>query len=359
MDASLVLYTALFVGMFLAFPKELRRAGFNLEYVFHGWLGDAQLDYLDYHVRRTSLTFLLHCCLPFLYLGVLHTPLVSFLVPEYIEMLVATLGVVTASYGMICFFLHISLQRHPVYKLLRRYDSQISRIKLQINSQAGSITAYHTDNGAYRLTVTTEWLLAPSCYSIQLAFFNDTHLELESSRTLQLSENAKEGSQYVKIIATSTSGKYRQFRIILNSLDYKDFANSLTIPVHNTRSILISQSLSDQFIEAFLTHARGNPRYRVQKYLDTDNDGELESCLGCVVKKAAVKLRRTCESSRQGGRPCSQCSCRPLWCADCMARWFCSKQDQSKPNTWLGGKAPCPMCRQVFCILDVCLFVNR
>lgn len=358
MDTSLLLYTVLFVGMFLAFPKELKRAGFNIDYIFHGWLGDPQLDFLGYHVRRTSLTFLIHCCLPFFFLAGVHSNLVSFTLPDYLEVSITTLGVLTASYGLICFFFHSSLQRHPVYKLLQKYDSQLSRVKIEVNSQARSVAAYHTDNGAFRLTVTTQWLLAPTSYAINVALLDDSHLELESSRTLELSEDAKEGSQYVKVIVTSTSGKYRRFVVILNSLDYKDFTNNLIIPVHNTRSIIINQSLSEQFTDTFLTHIRDNPKYTVRRIRDVDNEGELENCLGCVVKKAEVKLRKTCESSRQGGKPCTQCRCRPMWCSECMARWFCSKQDQSNPTTWLGGKAPCPMCRQVFCILDVCMIVS-
>ena len=351
MDTSLFIYTVVFMGLFLAFPRELKKAGFDIEYIFQLWLGDSQLDYLGYHVRRTSLTFLLHCCLPFLYLAIPSTTVVPVTIPELMVTWIATLGAVTGGYGMLCFLLQVCLQKHSVYRTIQKYEKQLSRIKLEVNSQVRSIGAYHTDNGAYRLTVTNDWLLAPSCYSLQAAYLDDTHLELESSTTLELSENAKEGSQFIKIIVTSTSGKFRQFTVILNSLDYRDFSNSLKIAVHNTRSIIVRQSLSEQFIDTFRAHVRDNPMFSLQRHGFTDAD--VENCLGCLVKKAEVKLFKTCRGRRAGSETCLQCRCRPMWCMECMARWFSSKQDQSTPTMWLRGKAPCPMCRQVFCMLDV------
>ena len=50
---------------------------------------------------------------------------------------------------------------------------------------------------------------------------------------------------------------------------------------------------------------------------------------------------------------CRQCFCRPMWCISCMAKWFASRQDQRRPEEWLRGVAPCPMCRSQFCALDV------
>ena len=50
---------------------------------------------------------------------------------------------------------------------------------------------------------------------------------------------------------------------------------------------------------------------------------------------------------------CRQCFCRPFWCMSCMSKWFAARQDQARPETWLSSTAPCPMCRAVFCMLDI------
>ena len=52
---------------------------------------------------------------------------------------------------------------------------------------------------------------------------------------------------------------------------------------------------------------------------------------------------------------CRQCFCRPMWCLSCLGRWFASRQNQERPETWLASCVPCPTCRSKFCILDVCL----
>lgn len=38
---------------------------------------------------------------------------------------------------------------------------------------------------------------------------------------------------------------------------------------------------------------------------------------------------------------------------DCLAKWFASRQNQHEKEVWLQQRCTCPMCRSVFCILDV------
>lgn len=70
-----------------------------------------------------------------------------------------------------------------------------------------------------------------------------------------------------------------------------------------------------------------------------------------------IKLQKKCNdvlvADNEHGR-CTNCYCRPMWCVDCMAKWFASRQNQQEKDVWLQQKATCPMCRATFCILDVC-----
>ena len=50
---------------------------------------------------------------------------------------------------------------------------------------------------------------------------------------------------------------------------------------------------------------------------------------------------------------CRQCFCRPMWCLSCMSKWYSSRQDRHRIDTWMSGTAPCPMCRAPFCMLDI------
>ena len=107
-----------------------------------------------------------------------------------------------------------------------------------------------------------------------------------------------------------------------------------------------------------------------------------------MVCPSDVKLLRRCDTTNSDNPEdsCVTCYCRPMWCINCMGKWyvyfssnssmklnmiralrtwiyfthyvnyrFASRQDQKKPDTWLGSKCPCPTCRSKFCLLDVCL----
>lgn len=83
---------------------------------------------------------------------------------------------------------------------------------------------------------------------------------------------------------------------------------------------------------------------------------EPEPCIGCMQHPANVKLQKMCALSGEG--ECVPCYCRPMWCIDCMGKWFASRQNQQEPERWLASTSPCPTCRAKFCMLDVC-FITR
>ncbi len=87
--------------------------------------------------------------------------------------------------------------------------------------------------------------------------------------------------------------------------------------------------MSERFVEVFRSEVSANPE------ADPPGPGEPEpeSCIGCMVQPANVKLVRRCrgEDGDGGGgegaqqqdtaNPCVNCYCRPMWCVDCMAKW--------------------------------------
>lgn len=80
-------------------------------------------------------------------------------------------------------------------------------------------------------------------------------------------------------------------------------------------------------------------------------------CFACMQAEPNIKLQKKCNdvlvAENENGL-CTNCYCRPMWCVDCMAKWFASRQNQHEKDVWLQQKATCPMCRATFCILDVC-----
>lgn len=358
MDSLLLVYTAVFALLFFAYPAELRSLGLSVEYMLQLWLKDPMIDYLLYHSRRTSANLLIHSFLPFLY--IIGLQIFGIGLPDSLLTCCLTLGVITVTYGLI-HFLKFNISPfsswHPINRVLYKYSRNIENVRCEINDQFISLDSYHTDNGSFRLTITRDWLLSPNYYQLNIAKLEDCKINIIDSHTLDVVNNPSIGRQFVKFQVSSLSHNFSPFLLTLNSLDYNDFKLYLPMPIENLRNVIIRQTLSDQFLEAFVAHVRVNPLFR-----EPNLHHQRENCLGCLNKPAEVKINRTCGDNVSvfGLARCNPCRCRPLWCVECLGKWFASRQDQSKPNTWLSGKAPCPMCRQLFCMLDVCfLSVNN
>lgn len=142
-------------------------------------------------------------------------------------------------------------------------------------------------------------------------------------------------------LSSSSHGSCR-----LNSSEYGELCEKLHAPIRSAANVVIRQSLGDLFLETFASHVEVNPAYSVP------SNQELEPCIGCMQTRASVKLVKTCQEPAVG--ECQQCYCRPMWCLTCMGKWFASRQDPQRPDTWLASRVPCPTCRARFCILDVC-----
>lgn len=49
---------------FVFTPNEFRSAGLTIQNLFWSWLGSEDVGFIQYHVRRTSITVLVHSALP-------------------------------------------------------------------------------------------------------------------------------------------------------------------------------------------------------------------------------------------------------------------------------------------------------
>ena len=67
MDSPELSFTLFYVVLALCFvftPTEFRAAGITVQRVFAAWLGSEHAGFVQYHVRRTSVTALVHSALP-------------------------------------------------------------------------------------------------------------------------------------------------------------------------------------------------------------------------------------------------------------------------------------------------------
>lgn len=67
MDTSELTFTLAYVVLSFCFvftPNEFRSAGLTIQNVFSSWLGSEDMGFIQYHIRRTSVTVLVHSALP-------------------------------------------------------------------------------------------------------------------------------------------------------------------------------------------------------------------------------------------------------------------------------------------------------
>ena len=59
-----VLFYILLVFCIITPPSELVSAGFTVQNVFSDYIGSEQMDFIGYHMRRSSITLIVHSLLP-------------------------------------------------------------------------------------------------------------------------------------------------------------------------------------------------------------------------------------------------------------------------------------------------------
>lgn len=185
-----------------------------------------------------------------------------------------------------------------------------------------------------------------------------------------LSESSSETIQFVNIRVKPTRPGVCEFVIRINALDFKTLQDRMLRPISILDGVTFNKSAIDRFIEVFKQQVQLNPEYNIDEVLShrfNNFTGHsmiwllffiqvTDLCFACMQAEPNIKLQKKCDhviGNNEHG-PCTNCYCRPMWCIDCMAKWFASRQNQHEKDVWLQQKATCPMCRATFCILDVC-----
>ncbi|XP_028271368.1 E3 ubiquitin-protein ligase TM129 isoform X5 [Parambassis ranga] len=275
-ELSLTLAYVVFSVCFVFTPNEFRSAGLTIQNLFSSWLGSEDVNFIQYHVRRTSVTVLVHSVLPLGY---------------YVGMCIA------------------APEKHLVY----------------INQQ---VTTYH----------------------IYMALQSECHVTVIDSIQHHLSPDSATPTEILTLRVDSINPAVRPFNICVNSTEYAELREKLQAPIRNSPNVVIHQTIGELFLETFRAQVNLNQSYTLP------SGQEVEPCIGCMQVPANTKLVRLCQAA--GGdieSECQQCFCRPMWCLSCLGRWFASRQDQQRPETWLSSKVPCPTCRAKFCIVDICM----
>ncbi|XP_029960680.1 E3 ubiquitin-protein ligase TM129 [Salarias fasciatus] len=362
MESPELSFTLAYVALSVCFvftPNEFRSAGLTVQNLFQSWLGSEDVGFIQYHVRRTSVTLLVHSALPLgYYLGMsLAAPekeLLSVLQVDGVwrAFLLLSLCLHLSSWMLVLYWSLSSWSNHPISRALRAHVRPAlpgwGAVATSINTEFRRIDKFATGPPAARVIVTDGWVLKVSTYHIHLALQSECHVTVTQSRQHQFSPDLASPTEILTLRVESINPSVGGFSISVNSSEYADLRDKLRAPIRNSANVVIHQTMSELFLETFRAQIDLNPPYRVP------GGQEMESCIGCMQTPANTKLLRLCTAADSEDSECEQCFCRPMWCLSCLGRWFASRQDQQRPETWLSSRVPCPTCRAKFCVLDIC-----
>ncbi|XP_046743391.1 E3 ubiquitin-protein ligase TM129 isoform X2 [Diprion similis] len=357
------LFYFLMSGCIVYPPTEFVSAGLTIRNIFANWLGSENEFFIQYHIKRSVITLFVHCMLPFGYiLGLAvfgHIDLAQVLLGN-VNLFWFTITTSATLVPLYVLFLIVSWallgsnwSTHPIAKALSVYSNDNNTwitVASNINIEYRRIDKIVIDtNSVTQVVVTDNWIIKVTPYKLDVAHQSDTALVLNRSDTHVMSHTSRGEVQYVNIEVKPTRPRSRSFNIRLNALDFKDLQDKVSRPIVVLQNVTFHRTLLDRFIDTFKEQVAQNPHYETAQ--------ELEQCIGCMQVTSNVKLNKLCGdiTEERGPDACVTCFCRPMWCIDCMAKWFASRQDENSPETWLSSKCTCPVCRARFCLLDVCL----
>lgn len=360
-ELTFTLAYIVFAFCFVFTPNEFHSAGLTIQNLFSSWLGSEDVVFTQYHIRRTSITVLVHSALPLGYyigmciaapeknLGYIHQVSHS-----WRAFLLLSVCLQLASWTLIIYWSRHHWHNHPISRALQAHVQpphfSWGSVATSINSEFRHIDKFATGAPGARVIITDSWVLKVTTYHIYMALQSECHVTVTESRQHQLSPDLASPAQILTLRVDSINPHIRPFDIRLNSTEYAELREKIHAPIRNSANVVIHQTISELFLETFRAQVDLNQPYTLP------SAQEMEPCIGCMQVPASTKLVRLCHTEGVDNESeCQQCFCRPMWCLSCLGRWFASRQDQQRPDTWLSSTVPCPTCRAKFCILDICV----
>ena len=132
-----------------------------------------------------------------------------------------------------------------------------------VNIEFRRITKFSSIIGGTSLYITDSWIIKCSAYKVDIAHQPDVHLSIIHAEDHDISHESSVAVQFLNIRVASITPGVKPFVIRLNSTDYGDLREKLQAPIRNARNVVIHQSLSDKFIEAFKEQVSQNETHQL------------------------------------------------------------------------------------------------
>ncbi|KAH8294732.1 hypothetical protein KR018_002292, partial [Drosophila ironensis] len=383
MDESELLFNLVYFLLCMVIitpPEEFQRLGFTIEQLFARFLGDEYLDFVGYHLRRTSLNLFVHSCLPFCYFLIHRLKFSVFAKQEPLEnsdldpdfpmpqeaVAFKTLTWKTAQRFSVLAVLVVpalifnwhqqNWKRHPISKTLAKYSNlqgSYTAVARDIGTELRRPEIYKKKLNSIATVIATEnWIIKTTLYNVHFAHQSNTALSVAKAETYNISHHDQNDTlQMISIVVRPMRQGVTDFHIRINALEFRSLEDRVRRPISIPSNIQFHRNVIDRFVDVFKAQVALNPLFQAEATTD--------KCFACMLNEPNTKIHKQCADVDRNGAPlaeescCSNCYCRPMWCVECLARWFSARQTDIDREVWLEQKCTCPMCRAKFCVRDV------
>ena len=140
---------------------------------------------------------------------------------------------------------------HPLSKDLLKYGSPWRSVASSINLEYRRLEKFSSINGGTSIYVTDSWIIKCSTYKVYIAQQTEAHLSVVQSEDFLYSQDTNQSAQFLTITVMTIPPHEQKFYLNLNSLEYSDLKDRLSSPIRQARDVIIHQSLSHRFLQAF------------------------------------------------------------------------------------------------------------
>lgn len=187
-------------------PEEFQRLGFTIEQLFSRVLGEEYLDFVGYHIRRTSLNLFVHSCLPVTYFLIHRLKFSVFATQQPLEdneldpdfpMPQEAVAFKTLTWKMAQRFSVLAVlavpalifnwhqqnwKRHPINKTLAKYSNtpdSYSAVASDIGTEFRRQDVYKRKLNSISTVIATEnWIIKTTMYNVNFAHQSNTTLSV-------------------------------------------------------------------------------------------------------------------------------------------------------------------------------------
>ncbi|XP_077957093.1 E3 ubiquitin-protein ligase TM129 isoform X2 [Gasterosteus aculeatus] len=319
MESPELSFTLAYVVLSLCFvftPNEFRSAGLTVQNLFSSWLGSEDVGFIQYHVRRTSITLLVHSALPLGYymgmciaapeknLGYIHK--VS---DSWRAFLLLSLCIQLTSWTLVIYWSRHHWHNHPICRALQAHIQPPhpgwGSVATSVNTEFRRIDKFATGAPGARVIVTDSWVLKVTTYHVYMALQSECHVTVTQSRQHQLSPDMASPAQILTLRVDSINPAVTPFDIRLISSEYAELREKLHAPIRNSPNVVIHQTMSELFLETFRAHVDLNQPYTLPSGQEPPTSRSASSvsadpCGVCLVWVDGLPAAKTSKDLRPG-----------------------------------------------------------